>query len=227
MRWHAKSTGSRDKLTAGSGAQLAPSPDASTAGPAAGGPAAGRPAHRCARIGPRTSRPFCSTSGSRLEPRPRGRGGERHYHSIYDDFKWYTTFRRHVFVYGRRPGADGGDGGAAARRRRSRAVPVHPRSERRWAAYVKEVEKLLQEETRHGARAQSPARPRGWSPQPADPASPFRAPGAGRAAALSELRAARKRGGPRSTGQRSDTSGRARRPRRPAEPALRSLKCRR
>jgi len=57
-----------------------------------------------------------------LNLRLRGRGRRGIYHSIYDDFKWYTTFGRYVVrvrAAWRRRSVTGGD--AARRRRKSMA----------------------------------------------------------------------------------------------------------
>src|SRR4029077_8645428 len=73
-----------------------------------------------------------------------GEGGGGIYHSIYDDFKWYTTFDDTSFVYGRALAQTVGT--AVMRRADAEAVPYQFTAFGETVGrYVKEGEKLLQE----------------------------------------------------------------------------------
>ena len=86
---------------------------------------AARPAHRRARLGLRLHARSCSTSAS--PSLNLGFGGEDDggiYHSIYDDFYWYTHFTDTDFVYGRALAQTVIHRGDAPRERRAAAVRV-------------------------------------------------------------------------------------------------------
>jgi len=73
-----------------------------------------------------------------------GEGGGGIYHSIYDDFKWYTTFDDTSFVYGRALAQTAGT--AVMRLADAEVVPYQFTAFGETVGrYVKEVEKLLQE----------------------------------------------------------------------------------
>jgi N-acetylated-alpha-linked acidic dipeptidase len=73
-----------------------------------------------------------------------GEGGGGIYHSIYDDFKWYTTFDDTSFVYGRALAQTVGT--AVMRLADAEVVPYQFTAFGETVGrYVKEVEKLLQE----------------------------------------------------------------------------------
>src|SRR5213596_2806826 len=73
-----------------------------------------------------------------------GEGGGGIYHSIYDDFKWYTTFDDTAFVYGRALAQTVGT--AVMRLADAEVVPYQFTAFAETVGrYVKEVEKLLQE----------------------------------------------------------------------------------
>src|SRR5467141_2126674 len=73
-----------------------------------------------------------------------GEGGGGIYHSIYDDFKWYTTFDDSSFVYGRALAQTVGT--AVLRLADAEVVPYQFTAFGETVGrYVKEVEKLLQE----------------------------------------------------------------------------------
>src|SRR5216117_959994 len=73
-----------------------------------------------------------------------GEGGGGIYHSIYDDFKWYTTFDDTAFVYGRALAQTVGT--AVMRLADAEVVPYQFTAFGETVGrYVKEVEKLLQE----------------------------------------------------------------------------------
>src|SRR5207249_3189755 len=73
-----------------------------------------------------------------------GEGGGGIYHSIYDDFKWYTTFDDTAFVYGRALAQTVGT--AVMRLADAEVVPYQFTAFAETVGrYVKEVQKLLQE----------------------------------------------------------------------------------
>src|SRR3989449_810079 len=73
-----------------------------------------------------------------------GEGGGGIYHSIYDDFKWYTTFDDTAFVYGRALAQTVGT--AVMRLADAEVLPYQFTAFAETVGrYVKEVEKLLQE----------------------------------------------------------------------------------
>ncbi len=117
-----------------------------------------------------------------------GEGGGGIYHSIYDDFKWYTTFDDTSFVYGRALAQTVGT--AVLRLADAEVVPYQFTAFGETVGrYVKEVEKLLQEKQDTVRERRRRVHRDGRPPRAVGRAR------AGRAAAVSELRAARQRGG--------------------------------
>jgi len=136
--------------------------------------------------------PFLQHVGvATLKPRLRWRGRRRIYHSIYDDFKWYTRFDDTSFVYGRALAQTAGT--AVMRLADAEVVPYQFTAFGETVGrYVKEVQKLLQEK-QDTVRERNRQLDEGVFAATADPREPS-VPPAARAAAVSELRAARQRG---------------------------------
>src|SRR5216117_219708 len=103
-----------------------------------------------------------------------GEGGGGIYHSIYDDFKWYTTFDDTAFVYGRALAQTVGT--AVMRLADAEVVPYQFTAFAETVGrYVKEVEKLLQE-TQDTVRERNRQLDEGVFTATADPREPLAPP---------------------------------------------------
>ena len=125
-----------------------------------------------------------------LESRLRRRGrGRTQYHSIYDDFYWYTHFADTDFAYGRALAQTARHGGDAHCRRRSASLRLHAPQAEAIAKYETELEKLARRTSRTNSPSAISNSRRASSARPPIRTKPTLPPPAEDRAAIYELRA--------------------------------------